>query len=243
MVDGFQLRAERHPKPLLVLVGVLFGSWTIWATVVMPQLPPASGAAYHVRAIGVRLLLWVVPSLYYLQRRYGWRIHRPLQLGPPPTPRHWAIALALTALASVAVSFDVARQLQLTMAEVWLRQLSGEVSFPTAPLLEEFVFRGVVLSELLILLGVDSWEESASLAGRGRFWLANLLASTVFTGLHWPWWIYQLGLADSQFWMNTAGVFSISIVLGLLFVRGRSLWPCVVLHWINNELTGLVPAS
>ena len=122
----------------------------------------------------------------------------------------------------------------------WLRLIgSFESSVLMAPLFEEMVFRGVILGELVVLLRVGSWRDLVTPEGRARFWLANILASLVFTGLHWPWWIYSYGVTSAQLWMNTVGVFALSIVLGLLFVQGRSIWPCVMLHGLNNALTAL----
>lgn len=235
-----EVRTRRRLRPLLVLVASLFASWTLWATLLLPRLSPVDGIAQHVRSVGVRLLLWVLPSAVYLWHQYGKRALDPLQLGPPPSARHWAVSAALTVAASLAVSVDVARKLGVAPVTVWHRLVANyEFHFPTAPLFEELIFRGVIFSELITLLGVRSWTDSASLPARGRFWLANVMASVVFTGLHWPWWVYTHGLGDPRVYVQSAGVFLISIVLGILFVRGRSVWPCVVLHWLNNELSVL----
>ena len=227
-------------RPLLLLVAVLFGLWAVWATLVLPRLGPAEGPEYFLRSVAIRSLLWVLPSAVYLRIRYGQVFYRPLRLGLPPTLRHWILSLGLIAAASVAVSLDVARKLAIPLGEVWLRLVdSFEWTVLMAPLFEEMVFRGVILGELVLLLRVGSWRDLATLEGRARFWLANILASLVFTGLHWPWWIYSLGLTSTRFWMNTVGVFALSVVLGLLFVQGRSIWPCVILHGLNNALTAL----
>lgn len=234
------LQTRRRLRPLLVLVASLFASWTVWATLILPRLSPVEGVMYQVRSIGIRVLLWVLPSAIYLYHQYGKRALEPLQLGAPPSVRHWMVALGLTLAAGLAVSIDVARKLGLAPLLVWQQLVANyEFQFPTAPLFEELIFRGVIFSELITLLGVRSWTDTASLPARGRFWLANVMASFVFTGLHWPWWVYVHGLDDARVYVQSIGVFLISIVLGIVFVRGRSLWPCVALHWLNNELSAL----
>ncbi len=106
------------------------------------------------------------------------------------------------------------------------------------PLFEELVFRGVVFSELLRLSGLSGAAKPLPLRDRiQRAWLANLGASLVFVGMHWPWWIFTEGLATLP--MRSLPVFLLSLVLGVVFARGRSLWPCVWLHWLNNSLSQL----
>src|SRR5690606_9388160 len=144
----------------------------------------------------VRVVLWVIPCAIYLRWQHGRRALSPLRLNLPPTSSHWFAALGLITATSLAVSIDVARKSQSDVISVWGR-LIHEVSFafPATALFEELVFRGVILSELLALLGVAS-SQSALAVVRARFWLSNLLSSLVFTGLHWPWWIYTDGICS-----------------------------------------------
>jgi membrane protease YdiL (CAAX protease family) len=231
--------ARRHARELMLLVAFLFGGWTVWSTQVLPRLPEVEGHTALLRSIAVRSLLWVLPAGAYLWWRYRERALDGLRLNLPPTLRHWSIALVVTALASFAVSLDVARKLGLSAGEVWTRLLEQYVwEFPTAPLFEEFIFRGVILAELLALLAVPAVIHSRDLEARQRAWLANAAATMVFVGLHWPWWIYTMGFGTA-FWVNSAGVMLISLVLGMLFFRSQSIWPCVVLHWLNNLLSSL----
>jgi membrane protease YdiL (CAAX protease family) len=146
----------------------------------------------------------------------------------------------------MAITLNVAQELETHPVEVWrLLLASYEFEFPATPLFEEFVFRGVVFAGLLEVfvyaaLGqyhVDP-KKSALLTWRAA-WSANLLATIVFVGAHWPYWIFTDGLGASLI-MKSLPVFLLSLVLGMLFARGRSIWPCVLLHWINNELSALV---
>lgn len=232
---------RQHARALTVLVLVLFVLWTIWSTLVLPSLPELEGGAREVQAIAVRVALWVVPCAIYLWRQHQRAALASLRLGLPPTGRHWLVAAFVMAVASFAVSVDVARKLSVPTSEVWQRVFAeAQWTFPTAPLFEELIFRGVLLSELLSLLAVEVRAPEAPVSRRQRAWLANLGASVAFTGLHWPWWIFTEGMAG-PFWEKTAGVMLISLVLGMLFIASRSLWPCVLLHWLNNALSGLVP--
>lgn len=239
-------RMLKRSRALLWLIGTLLGLWTAWATLVLPHLEPTQGFEYHVRSFGVRLVLWVLPCAIFLWTQYGRNSLRPLQLGLPPTWRHWAWSLGVTLAASLAISLNVARELGTTPANVWQRLLRNySFEFPSTPLFEELVFRGVVLACLLeialssAMLPRETNSPPSPLSRWRAAWGANVLATVVFVGAHWPYWIYTDGF--DKLAMKSLPVLLLSLVLGMLFARGRSLWPCVLLHWANNELSALVP--
>lgn len=237
---------NKRSRALLWLIGTLLGLWTVWATLILPRLEPTSGLEYQVRSLGVRLVLWVLPCGVFLWTQYGRNSLRPLQLGFPPTPRHWAWSLGVTAAATCAISLNVARELGTNPGAVWQYLFTHyRFEFPATPLFEELVFRGVVLSALLEIavtsVAFRHPGESGPPAQLSRWraaWSANVLATVVFVGAHWPYWIYTEGLDTLA--MKSLPVFLLSLVLGMLFARGRSIWPCVLLHWANNELSALV---
>lgn len=73
---------------------------------------------------------------------------------------------------------------------------------------EEFFFRGLILSNLLPF-------------GRGT---AILLSALLFGVMHQSF--------EQLFYATVAGV-----VLGFLYVKTRSIWPCVLLHFLNNFIS------
>ncbi len=237
----------RRSRALLWLIGTLLGLWTIWATLILPSLQPTQGLEYQVRSFGVRLVLWILPCAVYLWSQYGKRSLRPLRLGFPPTWRHWIWSLGVTLAAIFAISLNVARELDTTPLAVWQRLIASfSLEFPATPLFEELVFRGVVFSGLLdttfasAALSAAHFDEPLTPMARWRAaWAANVLATVVFVGAHWPYWIYSEG--PSTLFMKSLPVCLLSLVLGMLFARGGSIWPCVLLHWMNNELSALVP--
>lgn len=238
--QSVMLRAAVRPRALLILIAVMLGLWTVWSTAILPRLPPTTGLLHTVQSMGVRLLFWVLPCAVYLwvtQGRHAWRI---IRLGPPPTVRRLLSSLLLVLTAAIAVSIDVADKLGTSIPNTWLR-LGAEGRFEgfQTPFFEELVFRGVIFSELLILSGLDDTAQPLPLATRlKRAWLANFAASLVFVGMHWPWWIFTGGLGLGLL-EQSLPVFLLSLVLGVVFARGQSLWPCVLLHWLNNSLAQL----
>jgi membrane protease YdiL (CAAX protease family) len=87
-----------------------------------------------------------------------------------------------------------------------------------APILEELVYRGLVQSSLLAVLGP------------ARRWTVIFLAAGLFAFIHG-------GVAT---WQVLPGLFILGIVLGWLYEKHRSLLPGIVLHmafnWVNIGL-------
>lgn len=238
--DSLIRRTSARSRALLGLIAVMFTLWTLWSTAALPHLPPTHGALNTVQSALVRVALWVAPSGLYLWKYKRAHALEGLCLGPPPSLERGLAAMSLVIAAALAVSVDVSRKLSVPIGEVWLelwRQGTFE-GFQT-PFFEELVFRGVIFSELLSLSGLSQQAQPLPFAVRlKRAWIANFAASLVFVGMHWPWWIFTEGLGFGLL-LKSLPVFLLSLVLGVVFARGRSLWPCVGLHWLNNSLAQL----
>ncbi|MCD7713636.1 MAG: CPBP family intramembrane metalloprotease [Prevotella sp.] len=96
------------------------------------------------------------------------------------------------------------------MFEASIRQPGGYLVFCIiGPIAEETVFRGAVLRKLLSL--------------NCRMWVAIVVSAVIFGAVHG-------NLA--QF----SHAFIMGLLLGWLYARTRSIWPCVAIHWVNNSL-------
>lgn len=238
--DSLIRRASARAHALLTLIATMLTLWTIWSTMVLPHLSPKSGWVQTAQSAAIRAALWVLPSGVYLWRHKGARAWDGLGLSLPPGWQSGLAATSLVMIASLAISIDVASKLEVSVLRVWplLWERKTFEGFQT-PFFEELVFRGVIFSELLALSGLSQQASLLPLRKRiERAWLANLGASVVFVGMHWPWWIFTEGLGLSLL-IKSLPVFLLSLVLGVVFLRGKSLWPCVLLHWLNNSLAQL----
>ena len=63
-----------------------------------------------------------------------------------------------------------------------------------------------------------------------NFWVANLLTSLLFVGVHLPGWL-SLHLFN---WPLATIFFAFSFAMGVLFKMTRSLWSCIISHDANN---------
>ena len=89
---------------------------------------------------------------------------------------------------------------------------------------EELLFRGFIFQRF---------------RERHSFQRANLMTVLMFLGIHRPGWLYMQG----PHW----GLLSLSVsilvagwVFGLVMEVTRSLWPPIVLHLLNNVLSGVL---
>lgn len=105
---------------------------------------------------------------------------------------------------------EVLRQTQ----ELWVLVMLLVSALAIAPLLEEILFRGLVQTCLLELLG------------RRRRWGIILLAAFLFAGVHW----------ESAVWQVMPGLFVLGVVLGWLYERTGSLLPSVIVHMGFNAV-------
>jgi membrane protease YdiL (CAAX protease family) len=89
---------------------------------------------------------------------------------------------------------------------VWVRAMIALSAVVMAPISEELLFRGLV--------------QSAFRKATGMPWLAVLVASALFALVH-PWW-------------SMPAIFVLSLLIGILYERTRSLWAAIVIHALFN---------
>jgi membrane protease YdiL (CAAX protease family) len=124
------------------------------------------------------------------------------------------IALMISDIILPAIGLEPIRALQPT-----LRDFGGPVLlglFLTGTLLEEIFYRGYLIERLTVIL------KHRGLAGIGS-WLAFALVHLKFFGAG-----------------PTIDLSILSAALVLLYLKEKSIWPCIVLHGINNALAYLI---
>jgi membrane protease YdiL (CAAX protease family) len=202
--------------------------------VLYPMLP---ASFTHHPSVGVlsRALLWLVPGAAYLRLVYGRAWFAPLWLRIGPSRLHLFAIVMATGVVSALLLLGTARQRGVE-PELLVKALLAQArpAFRT-PILEELLFRGVIVGEFC-RLAVRSAEGAVLL--RLRYWGAQLAAGAFFVLIHWPFWLEYRGL---DYAMTSSGPLLVTaLVLGAVFVHTRSLWPCIALHWLNNQLSTLV---
>lgn len=123
-------------------------------------------------------------------------------------------ALIISGLILEANGLEPIRSLQAVLKTYDFLTLLG--LFLTGTILEEIFYRGYLIERLGDLLG--------------RRWLAGLVSWIAFTLVH----LKFFGLGP------TIDVSILSAALVLLYLKERSIWPCMVTHGINNALSYLI---
>ena len=106
----------------------------------------------------------------------------------------------------------------ISVAPIW-------VTLTVAVVIEEIVFRGYLLNFYL---------------NYGKA-VAVLVSSLLFLLIHFPgWWILETHPSLAS-WITTSGnIFILGIILGILFLRFKSLWVCILVHSANNYIAATV---
>lgn len=91
-----------------------------------------------------------------------------------------------------------------------------------AGVVEEILFRGYFLQKI---------------KERFSFWKSNLLVSLLFVSIHFPiWYVNADKIAHNMAaWAQLiAFIFGFSLLQGWLLRKSGSLWPCIMMHMMNN---------
>jgi membrane protease YdiL (CAAX protease family) len=190
-----------------------FVLWTVRATYLYAIddsiASPTARAAY---ATLLKLVLWGLPAVVFAYRLKSVNPAKYLGLSVFPHLRQWLVCLTVTVIFLFGiVLFELAsgrKSICLTGLAL-LPTIFGLCQFVISPLLEEILFRGLVMRELMDLMSS---------------WLANVINSLLFVGVHLPFWLSHGGPAQAI--LATAfGIFTFSILACWLFAKSISIWP------------------
>lgn len=175
--------------------------------------------------VGVQLLLqWILTTLVVVVVLLGER--RGLDSIGVRRARAWDFALAVAGFVAaglvVQLTMPLIAALGLDTLEAGVRRLS-ELPFSlrlvaalSAGITEEVLFRGFLVERLAKLTG--------------RLGVGAVLSWALFTVLHIPGWgiggALQIGVVSTLFY--------------LLYLKRRSIWPCVALHVMNDLYAFLI---
>ena len=172
---------------LLLFIVCLFATWSIRATFLYAiDASIAPEGLRTVDSVTVKLILWVLPAFGYV---YWVRRASPLRylgISIMPSARKWLKYLVVIGL---FLGAQVAFQSIVDGKAPTLAGLSVSITVPgvltliVSPFLEELLFRGLLLHELAALL---------------PRWVANLLTSLLFAGIHLPFWLSHGGLSATM---------------------------------------------
>jgi len=213
--------AGKTSKKWFYLIGlvVIFGIDFILRDVLLPERP---SDAYIGMAVTVEWLVLLVLLAFWIPRVEGDKL-RSIGFGNLKWKHLWMGVLTYFVLlvawigsyfALKAIGLEGLRSLQPMIRGHGFPVLFS--LFLTGTFLEEILYRGYLI------------ERSTSLTGRS--WLAGLISWTAFTFVH----LKFFGLGPTL----DVGVLSAGLVA--LYLKERSIWPCIVVHGINGAFSFLI---
>jgi membrane protease YdiL (CAAX protease family) len=226
-MDRPSAEAERRRRLLeiaLFLAGFL-AAWTTRATALYPVDEAIASDAWRAAYSNLlKLAMWVLPAVAFARwvRRASPATY--LGLAVFPAHRQWLLCLAVTAIYLSGVSAFETMLGGKSLLPLSSLAVVGTFSIAVSSVLEEILFRGLVLRELREVLQAGS---------------ANVLASLLFVGVHLPHWLWR-GDPGGALLTSVAGVFALSLFLGWLYFRSGSIWPPAGAHAAYNLLVQLL---
>jgi CAAX protease family protein len=138
-----------------------------------------------------------------------------------PSPRSWAIVLPVALYSLIVYPLLFTGTLGLNLSQP---NLAAGVAFNgfAAGALEEFVFRGLILSLLL----------SGNPDEPGNAWNAILISALLFSLPHAL--NLFVGHAEARVLAQLVWSFLLGVVFACLRISGRSIWPVAMLHGAMN---------
>lgn len=206
------MKLQKHDKKTIwYLVGGFFLIWLL--RVLLLPSPVADSLTGDIIGTSIRLILFLGPAVivsrYFYHEKFteAFALHKPRKTGV-----YLAIAYTILLVADALVT----RHFVLTK-NIWIL-----VNIPFAPVIEELVFRGFLLTKLEKQM--DGMQ-------------AVVVSAIIFTVLHFPGWILLSHMTPIVLVMTSAQVFIFGFILGIIKRQSHSVYPGIVVHTINNFLT------
>lgn len=201
----------------------------IWKSILIIPIAVAFSAAV---VLGIQQLGWPNPDTHtslYVFFVYvlgmGLSLLTFYMINNFPTIRwsHWPASLILSAILLSLLLIPARLPLMsiVPVDEEFLQQFAEMIHFDVlgflticvgAALLEELIFRGIILEQLL---------------KRYSFWTSIIVSSVLFGAVH---------LNPIQFVSAT----TLGIVIGWIYARSRSVWPGILIHFVNNSIPFII---
>jgi CAAX protease family protein len=212
-------RTKSSFMPFLVYVVAFHLLWIAWPFFLYPRLLSVGNATltYAIVNLSFRFLYWIAPVLLYLRYVDGVNPLEYLKL-TGYVRRGVIVALVLTVI-NVIGTYARFGPPHLSMARVTWSSIAG-TSFSIG-FIEEIPYRGFMLQKF---------------GERMNFWLANLITSLLFVGIHLPGWI-ALHMLNAG---AAVSIFLFGVVMGIAFRYSKSLWAPILTHSANDCLSFVI---
>jgi uncharacterized protein len=214
------MRESKHRfTPFVIYLVVFYAVWVGYVIWIYPWMQSLGDATLRYALVNItfRLLVWVLPVFLYLRHIDHVNPVEYLKL-----KQNWKQGIIIGIVLSILIFLG--SMVRHGLPHPTLQSLTWNNVLSTSLLIgfiEEIPFRGFILQK---------FEE------RYGFWMANLISSLLFLGIHLPGWIsLHLLRADS-----VISVFIFGVVMAIVFKYGKSLWGPIIAHSLNDFLSSVI---
>lgn len=199
---------------------VFYILWSLTEIVLYPFLRAQGDSLCDICSPIWKIVIWLGPVIFILKYEQ-YSILNYLKLN------HMTFKTVMWGLLSVCLIFGYNLFMHVLFygniaISPWLTITQWINTVLVAGVIEEILFRGYFLQTM---------RKTFS------FWKANILVSLMFVSIHFPiWYVTADHIAHHVVdWLQLITfIFFFSILQGLLFRKSGSLWPCIMMHMMNN---------
>lgn len=205
-------------KKLILNISIFFLVWFLRVLIFNSfdkNLPPNLQVA---STFVFRLAIWVIPVFIYLTFNDKVNSLTYLKLFTSPVKTFWGV-LSVVLAGSIWQIILILIGWDNLPNSTWQNFVNAIL---TPAIFEEILMRGFLFNKC---------REITS------FHWANLITSIVFVAIHWPGSIIINGLTFFELFSLSIFIFILSYILGYLVEKTNSLWPSIMLHFINNFIS------
>ena len=214
-------RRKRYLQLTLFLIA-FFLFWTLRCTLFYAV--DESIASLTLRAVYsnlLKFLMWILPAVVFVYVLRGVHPAKYLGLSTWPSRRNWLICISLITAYLLVVTLFKMTGGNKRFSTAFISTMPITYWFIMAlfpPFLEELIFRGFLITELLTLMPI---------------YLAVATTSFLFACIHVPYWLTQ-GTSIQAIVIGGSAAIAFSILTGVLFVKTGSIWPSTFAHIAAN---------
>lgn len=225
MKNLFSIELHSKAKNLLYLtifIIIIFTFWTIYILFLDFYLKDKNLLYYQLFHLGLdKLLLMTLPTYFYLvyvekMRPFSFlKLNRSIKAGL----NYVILSIIFLTMLSLNNQYQLLNYINFNpflSITIWIDAII------LAAFMDEIIFRGVILQKLILLT---------------TFKQANILSTLLFVFIHFPKWFSVSHFSHFNLIGSINFIFWFGLLMGYVFRKSNSLWPCIWIHLANNFIS------
>jgi len=223
------LREQHFDKYLVLHITLLFAFWIMYEIFIAPFIKEYNLVYFNILNPSIKVLGWTVP-VFVILHAAGIDKLKYLKLNNNVKKGFmWGIFISIvTVLYNITGAVVMYNNIGFNPLFDINKWIGGVILIGFT---EEVLFRGYFLQRA---------------ATNMKFWIANIVVSLLFLAIHFPIWYAkgsEVASGGMEWLCLILFVFLFSIVQGYVLKKSQSLWPCIMMHSVNNFMANALILS